>query len=118
MHELSLTKSILDTAVRYAEKTDSQKVVTIVLKLGVLRDIQKEWVQHYFNYISKGTVAEGAEILIIINPIVCRCPDCGKEFEVDKARLAEEEIFCPNCSANNYTLISGTEFSIEGIEVI
>jgi hydrogenase nickel incorporation protein HypA/HybF len=118
MHELSLTKSILNTAVRYAEKTDSQKVVTIVLRLGMLRDIKKEWIQHYFNYISKGTIAEDAEILVIVNPIVCRCPDCGKEFEIDKDRLAVEEILCPSCSAKDYTLISGTEFLIEGIEVI
>jgi hydrogenase nickel incorporation protein HypA/HybF len=118
MHELSLAKSILDTAVRYAGKTDSRKVVTIVLRLGELRDIKKEWIQHYFNYLSKGTIAEDAEILVVVNPIVCRCPDCGGEFEIDRDRLAEEEIFCPNCATANYTLISGTEFLIEGIEVI
>ncbi len=117
MHELSLTKSILDTALKYAEKTDSRKVVTIVLRLGILRDIKKKWIQHYFNYISKGTIAEGAEILVMVNPIVCRCPDCGKEFEIVEDRLAGEEILCPGCSSQNYTLISGREFSIEGIEV-
>ena len=31
MHELSLTKSILNTALRYAQKTDSRKIVTIAL---------------------------------------------------------------------------------------
>jgi hydrogenase nickel incorporation protein HypA/HybF len=118
MHELSLTKNILDTAIRYAQKTNSRKVVTIVLRLGDLRDIKKEWIQHYFNYISKGTIAEDAEILVMIDPIVCSCRDCGKEFEVGKNSLAAEEILCPSCSQQNYTLISGTKFLIEGIEVI
>jgi hydrogenase nickel incorporation protein HypA/HybF len=118
MHELSLTKNILDTAVRYAQRTNSRKVVTIVLRLGVLRDIKKEWIQHYFNYISKGTIAENAEILVIADPIACNCRDCGKAFEVDKDYFAGDEILCPNCSTSNFTLISGTKFLIEGIEVI
>jgi hydrogenase nickel incorporation protein HypA/HybF len=118
MHELSLTTNILSTAVRYAELTNSQKVITIVLRLGILRDIKKEWIQHYFNYISRGTKAENAEILVIVNPVRCRCRDCGTEFEVVGASLAGSEILCPNCSTQNYTLISGTEFLIDGMEVI
>ena len=118
MHELPLTKNILDTALRYAQKTNSQKVAAIVLRLGALRDIKKEWIQHYFNYISKGTIAEGAEILIIPDPIVCHCQDCNKDFEIDRDDYAGEDILCPNCSTPNYTLISGTKFQIEGIEVI
>jgi hydrogenase nickel incorporation protein HypA/HybF len=118
MHELPLTKNILDTALRYARQTNSRKVVTIALRLGALRDIKKEWIQHYFNYISKGTIAEDAEILVIPDPIVCHCRDCGKDFEINRNDIACEEILCPNCSTQNYTIISGTKFQIEGIEVI
>jgi hydrogenase nickel incorporation protein HypA/HybF len=118
MHELPLTKSILEMAVKYAQRTDSRKVVTIVLRLGALRDIKKEWIQHYFNYISKGTIAEDAEILVIPDPIVCHCNDCGKDFEINRDGYACESILCPNCSTRNYTLVSGTKFQIEGIEVI
>ena len=118
MHELPLTKNILNTALAYADKTHSCKVVTIVLRLGALRDIQKDWIQHYFRYISRGTPAEEAEILILTDPIVCRCDDCGKEFEIDRDRYAGEDICCPGCFTRNYRLISGTRFSIEGIEVL
>ena len=118
MHELPLTKSILEMAVKYAQRTDSRKVVTIVLRLGALRDIKKEWIQRYFNYISKGTIAEDAEILIIPDPIVCRCRNCNKDFGINRDDYAGEEILCPNCSTRNHTLVSGTKFQIEGIEVI
>ena len=118
MHELSLTKNILATALKYARQTNSQKVVTIVLRLGALRDIKKEWIQHYFNYISRGTIAEDAEILVIPDPIVCRCGDCGRDFEIDPDTMAAEAILCPSCLRPNYTLLSGTAFRIEGIEVI
>ncbi len=118
MHELALTQDILDTALDYARRTNSQKVLTIVLRLGALRDVQQEWLQHYFNFIRKGTVAEEAEILVIVNPIVFKCRECGKEFEVDRSRLIEEDVACPDCASKNYTLVSGTEFRIEGIEVV
>jgi hydrogenase nickel incorporation protein HypA/HybF len=118
VHELSLTNNILNTVLKYARKTNSRKVVTVVLRVGALRDIKGEWIQHYFNYISKGTAAEDAEILILPDPIVCRCRDCGNDFEIDRDQHAGEEILCPNCSTANYTLISGTQFLIEGIEVI
>jgi hypothetical protein len=49
-HELSLTNSMLNTALKYANKTNSERVVTIVLTLGALRDIQKQWIEHYFGY--------------------------------------------------------------------
>ncbi len=118
MHELPLTKNILDTALKYARQTNSQKVVTIVLRLGALRDIKKEWIQHYFNYISKGTIAEGAEILVLADPVICHCRDCAKDFEINREDYTGEDIFCPTCSTRNYTLISGTKFQIEGIEVL
>jgi len=93
-------------------------VVAIFLRLGALRDIRKEWIQHYFNFVRKGTIAEEAEILVTVNPIVCSCHQCGGEFEIDRDYIRDEEIACPGCSAKNYTLISGTEFRIEGIEVV
>ena len=113
-----MTQDILDTALSYAERTDSKKIVTIVLRLGALRDIQKEWLQHYFNFIRKGTIAEEAEILVMVNPIVFRCRACGREFEIERDRLADEDVACPDCASKDYTLISGTEFRIEGIEVV
>ncbi len=112
-----MTQDILDTALSYARKTNSQKVLTIVLRLGALRDINRDWLQYYFNFIRKGTLAEEAEILVIVNPIVFNCRVCGTEFEVDRDRLVNEDISCPNCSVKNYEMISGTEFRIEGIEV-
>lgn len=118
MHELGLTKNILKTALSYASKTNSAKVVTIVLRLGALRDIKAEWITHYFSYISRGTAAEDAEILVLPDPVVCHCHDCDKDFEVNRDDYTGDDILCPFCSSHDYTLISGMKFQIEGIEVI
>jgi hydrogenase nickel incorporation protein HypA/HybF len=118
MHELPITKSILDWACLYAEKAQARKVVTIVLQLGVLRDIQKEWLQRYFRYISRDTIASEAEILVIEVPLTCKCLACGETFPVDISRLTDATILCSSCHAQQYEIVTGREFKIHGIEVI
>lgn len=117
MHELSLTRNILETALTYARRSGSERVHTVVLRLGVLRDAKREWIERYFGYLSRGTEAEGAEILIVPDPIVCRCESCCSEFGIDLDQYAGEDCSCPSCSSRDYTLVSGTKFVIEGIEV-
>lgn len=118
MHELPITKSILDWACIYAEKAKAQKVVTIVLQIGVLRDLKEEWLLRYFRYISRDTIAAGAEILVIKVPLTCRCLSCQEVFPVDVDQLTDENILCPVCHERRYEIKTGTEFSIDGIEVI
>ena len=118
MHELPITKSILDWACIYAEKAHAQKVVTIVLRLGVLRDLQKDWLQRYFRYLSRDTVAAEAEILVIPVPLTCKCLECGETFPVEISRLTDETILCPGCQARRYEIVTGREFQIQGIEVV
>lgn len=118
MHELPITKSILDWACLYAEKVQARKVVTIILQLGVLRDLKKDWLQRYFRYISRNTIASEAEILVIEVPLTCRCLECRATFSVDVNQLTDETILCASCQAQRYEIVGGTEFKIQGIEVI
>ena len=117
MHELSLTKNILQMAERYAQANNATKVNTIFLRIGVLRDLEPGWVQRYFRYISKGTIAQDAEILIMVEPVICKCNCCNNQFELDLKRVLNNEVLCPQCSTHDYDLVSGTEFIIQGIEI-
>ena len=118
MHELPITKNILDLVCLYAHRAKAQKVVTIVLELGVLRDLKKEWLERYFRYISRGTIASEADILVTEVPLTCKCLTCQKIFSVDLDRLTNESILCPDCQARQYEIITGMEFKIQGIEVV
>ena len=117
MHELSFTKNILGVAERYAKENGARKIKTIYLRLGILRDLQEDWVQRYFGYISKGTIAEGADIMVMVEPVVCACNVCDERFGVDLRELLDDDLRCPNCEAHDYELVSGMEFVIQGIEV-
>lgn len=118
MHELSLTKSILRHTLIYAEEMEAEKVIAVILQLGVLRDLKEEWLQRYFSYISKGTLAEGAQVIILPMPVVAKCRQCETEFSLEVEKVFGQAILCPTCQVQDYDLISGTQFMIQAIKIV
>jgi hydrogenase nickel incorporation protein HypA/HybF len=116
MHELQVTERILDIAVKHAAGHDVSKIVRIGLKIGELSDLEDEWIQRYFDYLSRGTVAENAKLAIQRAPIVLECESCSHSFDVRKEELGDAA--CPECGGSDCRLISGREYLIENIEVM
>jgi hydrogenase nickel incorporation protein HypA/HybF len=114
MHELSVIQDVVKIVLSYAEKNGVHKVLNVSLKVGELRDVVDEWMQRFFDYTSKGTIAEGAQLKIERVPVVFQC-NCGETFSVNIKE--KREIACPQCKGGNVTLIAGREFEIIGIEV-
>ncbi|MCJ7747981.1 MAG: hydrogenase maturation nickel metallochaperone HypA, partial [Desulfobacterales bacterium] len=54
MHELPITESILNIVLKHAEMNSVRKVMAIHLKVGKLSDLEDDWIQRYFDYLSKG----------------------------------------------------------------
>ncbi len=115
MHELVVTKNIVQIVLDYAEKHQVSKVLKVNLDIGVLSDLQEEWIQNYFDRLSEGTVAEGAKIHVNKIPATVRCDDCQHSFEVES--LIQDELFCPNCQSHAISLMSGREYHIRDMEV-
>lgn len=116
MHELSITERILDVVLRHAARQDITKVVRIHLRIGELSDLQDEWIQHYFNYLSRGTLAENAQLAITHAPIVVSCRSCARSFEIKKDEMGRGT--CPDCGETGLQLVSGREYFIENMEVL
>jgi len=115
MHELSVMKSILDIVVKQAQVHNVRKVRAIQLEVGMLSDLEAEWMQRYFNYLSKDTLAGKAELRIKWIPVVFQCQECNKSFEVERKRL--HDVACSLCGQKKLTLVSGREYRIKNIEV-
>ncbi|MGE5544451.1 MAG: hydrogenase maturation nickel metallochaperone HypA [Bacillota bacterium] len=116
MHELAVTEGMLKVVLRHAEQNQANKVVSISLRIGEMSDIVDEWLQRYFDYLSRGTIAEGAQIIIERSPAVFRCGDCGEEYLVDIK--AGAKFSCPLCGTNNVDLVSGREFQVKELKVV
>jgi hydrogenase nickel incorporation protein HypA/HybF len=116
MHELPIVESILNIVLKHAQQNNAKKVVSISLKIGEMSDLIDEWVQRYFDYLSKGTIAEGAKLKIEKVPVVLKCEACGSSFQVDIRK--DENIKCTQCNGDKVTLVSGREFHISSMEVM
>lgn len=115
MHELPITESILKIVLTHAERNDVRRVMIIHLRIGKLSDLEDEWVQRYFDYLSKGTVAQGAKLKIERTPITLQCNACAASYEVEITGLKDS--VCPACGQKDGKLISGREYYIENMEV-
>lgn len=115
MHELSVMKSILDTVLEHAAQHDVEKIRAIKLEVGMLSNYQEEWMQRYFGYLSKGTMAQEARLEIKWVPIVFMCRECQESFEIDRTEV--DEITCPDCGQKRISLLSGREYVIQNMEV-
>lgn len=108
MHELSITRSLLDQALAEAEKHGARRISRIRLLLGESGSVVPDCVQFYFDQMKKGTAAEEAELEFKTVPLRIRCPKCGREF-------GKIEEMC-SCNAGG-EVVSGQELVIESIDV-
>ena len=115
MHELYVTKSIQQIVLKHALKGKVKRVLSVNLEIGVLSDLQSEWLQRYFDRLSRGTVVEGAKLRITRVPAVFECNDCYQTFEIDS--LLENNLSCPQCQCSEVNLISGREYHVKNMEV-
>lgn len=116
MHELQVTERILDIVLKHAAGHDVSRIVQIHLRVGELSDLEDEWLQRYFDYLSRGTLAENARLAIERVPIVMRCESCTSSFELKKERL--QDALCPDCGESRFRLVSGREYFVKNIEVV
>lgn len=116
MHEMGVTRDIVETVIDHAESVGATRVRTVHLVIGFARDIVDELLEGAFKYMTRGTVAEGADLLIERIPFTVRCNQCGFVFHLD---VHDEATWaCPACDAErDYVLNSGMEFRIENIEI-
>jgi len=112
MHELAITKSMLDLVLEQAEKAGTKEVGKINLVIGEMTGVVEECVKFYFDFLSKGTSAEGAVLSFTVVPAKARCGGCDRLFE-----LKEFDWTCPYCQGNKMEIVAGRELFVESIEV-
>jgi len=112
MHELAITQSMFDLVLEQAEKAEAKKVGKINLVIGEMTGVVDECVQFYFDFLSKGSIAEGAALSFKMMPTTAQCRSCGKTFE-----LKEFDWTCPYCGNIGVEIVAGQELYVESIEV-
>lgn len=111
VHELSVTESLLNLAVRHAQQAGAVRVTDLYLVIGQLSSIVDESVQFYWDMISEGTLCEKARLHFERIPAKFLCLDCNEEY-----RLPGELIACPRCHGEHLKVVAGDEFRLDHLE--
>jgi hydrogenase nickel incorporation protein HypA/HybF len=113
VHELPVTQGILDLTLEAARGAGAERILAINLVIGDLSSIIDDSVQFYFDFLSRGTPAEGAVLRFERQAAEASCLDCGHRFEATIPLTPA----CPACGSARLAITGGREFRVESIEV-
>ncbi len=112
MHELPVTESILKIALQHAEAAGAPRLTSLSIVAGQLASIVDDSVQFYWDIISKGTLAEGAQLHFRRIPAEFLCLNCEQRYAP-----TPDELACPRCGSVRVKVVAGEEFYLEAIDV-
>lgn len=112
MHEMGIAMQILNIVQQSLPPGEPVRVKAIHIRAGKLTAIVPASLSFCMEVVSKGTVAEGAEMIFIEVPVRVECDQCGEETEIEKPPFA-----CASCGSDRVEIIAGREMVIESIEV-
>jgi len=112
MHELWLCKSVFAIIQGKAAKTKATKVKKVVLEIGLLAAVDKEALTFSFDVVTKGTLADKAELEIIDIPGEAQCESCHKTFSLQHYYEA-----CDACGSHRLKIIQGEELKVKSMVV-
>ncbi len=112
MHELGVTEEVLRLVLQETEKAGASRVTAVGLAIGEFSSVVRESVAFYWEFLSRGTSAEGADLRFETREPLALCGGCGQEY-----RPLERDHRCPNCGEAVAQLLAGEEFRLDFIEV-
>lgn len=112
MHEMSIAQNIIEIVEEITKEHQLKNVKKVIVKIGKLVAVVPESLHFCYETLTTGTNMEKSELVINIIPIVGKCSDCNKQFEVESYFFS-----CPFCKGSNVKLIQGQELNISELEV-
>jgi hydrogenase nickel incorporation protein HypA/HybF len=109
MHEFGLCQGVLEVVEKRAA---GRNVSRITVRIGVRHRVAAPAFEQAFSFVSDGTVAEGAEVDLVLVPALVTCGDCANQSETE-----DEFAACPQCGSANLRIEGGDDLMLESIAV-
>lgn len=85
MHELGIAKDLFEIILKTAKDNSLKKITKVKIRIGAASGIESDFLKHSFEeHLFKGTIAEGAKIEIIIEPVILECRECKRNIGIVK----------------------------------
>ncbi len=121
MHEMPVTQSLLNMVL---ERAQGRRVTDVYLKVGRMSSIVPDSVEVFFDYLSRDTLAEGAQLHFEILPLEMTCLACGQPVALDgwaeeRPHVIMSKAFEQGCSCGSKDLriTGGVGFELVSFDV-
>jgi hydrogenase nickel incorporation protein HypA/HybF len=112
VHELALAESICEIVVDAARRNGASRVTAIHLEIGALSCIEPDALRFCIDAVTRGSVAESAQLEIVATAGSAWCLPCGRTVP-----LAARGDACPECGSHQLAVSGGEEMKVREIEV-
>jgi len=112
MHELSITRNIVEIAENHARRANASRVLSVSVVVGDHSGVVPEAMEFCFEACTNGTLLEGARLVIERVPAKGRCGACGAESPIEPFAFD-----CPACGSSDFKRAGGDELKITEMEV-
>jgi len=112
MHEMAIAESMLEIVENTARSNGAARVKVVRLEIGALAHVAPDALRFCFDAVTRGGIADGAELGIVTTPGAAWCMPCGETMPLQ--RLGEA---CPRCGSYQLTVTQGDEMRVKEIEI-
>lgn len=112
MHELSLAENVLQIIEETAIEQNFSRVRRVVLEIGKLSAVEPDAMRFCFAAVTRGTLADGADLQIVETPGAGRCLACGVGIT-----MSEQYGLCPACGSPRLQITTGNLMRVKDLTV-
>lgn len=112
MHEMTIVAGILDIAEKEARTAGARVINSVEIEVGRLAGVEIDSLEFCFEVARKGTLADGAELVVHDIPGRGWCPECDREVDVEFFMAV-----CPECDQAMVDIRQGRELRVRAINV-
>jgi hydrogenase nickel incorporation protein HypA/HybF len=112
MHEMALAESVLEIVAATARANGAERVASVWLEIGALSHVAPDALAFCFDAVTRGGIAEGAQLTIVSTPGAAWCMPCGETVPLE--RLGDA---CPRCGSYQLTVAQGDTMRVKEIEI-
>jgi hydrogenase nickel incorporation protein HypA/HybF len=110
MHEYGIAEAVLAAVEKRAA---GRPVRRARVRAGVLLRISEAALNQAFVLVSDGTVADGAHLDLVVDPVRSTCRRCDRAMASDGLLAV-----CPACGGTDLAIDGGDELVLESIELV
>ncbi|PWC39365.1 hydrogenase maturation nickel metallochaperone HypA [Azospirillum sp. TSO35-2] len=112
MHEMAICESLLQAMEEAGRANGFTRVRKVRLEIGRFAGVEIEALRFGFDVVTRGSLADGAELAVLEVPGRGWCFDCN-----DTVPLEDRLSSCPRCGGDWLQPSGGTEMTIKDLEV-